>query len=115
MDRTLEVLGLLLLCGLRFAVPLALTLLLAWGLKRLDARWKAEAEAKATQEEVIAVAVSQVRCWEIRGCTPEQRKHCPAYAQPNAPCWQVVRENGHLREGCRDCKVLGRAVALAGA
>ncbi len=113
-ERTLEVLGLLLLCGLRFGIPILLTFLLAWGLKRLDAHWRAEAEAKANQPAVRAIAASQIRCWEIRGCPPQHRQTCPAYAHSESPCWEVHRSNGHLLERCRDCRVFGRALALAG-
>jgi len=114
MDRTFEVLGLLLCCGARLGIPVAITLLLAWGLRRLDAHWKAEAEAKAMRPETKATALSQARCWEVQRCPPNLRKECPAFARPDLPCWEAQRLNGHLREACRDCQVLGRAVMLAG-
>jgi hypothetical protein len=113
-DRTFEVLGLFLCCGARLGIPIVLTILLAWGLKRLDAHWRKEAESKADQSRVKETAVSKVRCWEIRNCAPELRAVCPAYTQPNMPCWEVLRANGHLRERCRECIVLERATVLAG-
>lgn len=114
MDRTLEVVGLLLLCGIRLGIPIALTLLLAWALRRLDARWQAEADTRATLPEVKQAAVTKVHCWEMRHCPRQRRENCLAYAQPDIPCWDVFRANGHLREQCRDCLVFGRAVTLAG-
>jgi len=114
MDRTLEVISLFLLCALRFGVPLGITFLLAWGLRRLDAHWQAEAELKIAKKEVRQIAVSQERCWELRNCSPQKRETCPAYAHPEEPCWAVVSANGHLPRACRDCHVLGRALVLAG-
>lgn len=114
MDRTLETIGLLLCCGLRLGVPLGLTVLLAWGLKRLDARWQAEAEGKATRPEVRHIAVSQLQCWEIRDCSDERKLNCLAFARPDRPCWETFSQNGHLRRSCRDCLVFGRAQVLAG-
>jgi hypothetical protein len=113
MDRILEVVGLLLCCGLRLGVPVGLTLLLAWGLKRLDARWQAEAERQAARPEVRQVAVSQLNCWEIRNCPPQRRASCLAFARSDKPCWENFSQNGYLRETCRDCLVFGRAQALA--
>ena len=114
MEQALEVVGVVLLFVLRFGIPIGITLLLAYSLRRLDAHWKAEAEAKVTREEVRQVAISQEPCWELRGCSPEKRELCPAYAHPNDPCWEARSANGHLPQTCRDCHVLGRALFLAG-
>jgi hypothetical protein len=114
MEQTIEVVGVILLFVLRFGIPIGITILLAYALKRLDAHWQAEAELKAASKEVRQVAISQEPCWELRGCSPEQRDLCPAYAHPNEPCWQVRSANGHLPKLCRDCQVLGRAMVLAG-
>jgi len=95
------VLGLL----LRIGIPLAVTALIFFLLRRLDERWQKEALA-------IPVISSQRPCWEIKGCSEEQRKNCPASAQPNVPCWQVFRtKKGLLREECLGCKVFRLASA----
>ncbi len=114
MDRVLEVLGLLMCCGIRLMIPIGLTLLLAWGLKRLDSHWKTEAEAKAARPEMKAITMSQIKCWEMRGCSAQKRAACPAYLQQDAACWEVYSEKGRLREMCRDCKVFGHALGLSG-
>ena len=89
------VLGLL----LRIGIPLAVTALIFYLLRRLDERWQKEALA-------IPVISSQRPCWEMKGCSEEKRKNCPASAKPNVPCWQVFRTNkGLLREDCLGCDV----------
>ncbi|MEO8356360.1 MAG: hypothetical protein ABI621_10630 [Chloroflexota bacterium] len=83
---------------LRLAVPIAGTTLLIFFLRRLDARWQAEAELQP-------VAVGKPDCWKIKGCAPEQIKNCPT-STSNLPCWQVHRQpNGYLNEACISCEV----------
>jgi len=90
------VLGLL----LRIGVPVAVTALIFFLLRRLDERWQKEALA------IPVISSSQRPCWEIKSCPEEKRKNCPASAQPNVPCWQVFRtKNGRLREECLECDV----------
>ena len=89
------VLGLL----LRIGIPVAMTALIFYLLRRLDERWQKEALA-------IPVISSQRPCWEMKGCAEEKRKNCLASARPNVPCWQVFRtNNGLLREDCLGCDV----------
>jgi hypothetical protein len=89
------VLGLL----LRIGVPLAVTILVFFLLRRLDEAWQKEARA-------LPVVSSQRPCWEVKGCSEENRKNCPAPAHPKAPCWQVYRlKTGQLREECLGCEV----------
>lgn len=89
------VLGLL----LRIGVPLAVTLLIFFLLRRLDATWQKEARA-------LPVVPSHKPCWEVKGCSEENRKHCPVPAQPKTRCWQVFRlKNGQLRKECLGCEV----------
>ncbi len=96
MDAVLAfVLGLL----VRIGIPVAVTALIFFLLRRLDERWQKEALA-------IPVISSQRPCWETKGCSEQKRKDCPAFAQPNIPCWQVFRtKNGLLREECLGCDV----------
>jgi len=87
---------------LRLAIPIALTALLIFFLRKLDAHWQAEAQ--------IAQPVAQkVNCWDIKNCTPEQRSACIA-AQSELPCWQAKRlPNGYLREECLSCEIFTEA------
>lgn len=82
----------------RLALPIAVTSVMVYFLRKLDARWQAEAELQP-------VSVEKPECWKIKGCPPEQQKNCVARTSP-LPCWQVFRlPNGYLREECLSCKV----------
>lgn len=83
---------------LRLAVPIVGTILLVLFLRRLDARWQAEAELQP-------VPMGKPACWKTKGCKPEQIKTCPA-SKSRLPCWQVHRQpNGYLTEKCLSCQV----------
>lgn len=90
---------------MRLAVPLALTIVLALWLRRMDTQWQQEG---ARRQPPAAVAP----CWEQRGCPPEQRGECAAFAQPDTPCWQVFRAaGGELKPACLTCAVFRDAPA----
>lgn len=87
---------------IRLAIPLLATVLLILILRKLDARWQAEAQLKST-------AINKPECWKINGCSPEQIESCEAATSP-LPCWQVFRlPNGYLREECLTCDVFTKA------
>lgn len=83
---------------LRLAIPIAGTALLIFILRKLDARWQAEAELQP-------ISGGKPECWKTKGCAPEQIENCPASTSP-LPCWQVYRQpNGYLNEECLSCAV----------
>jgi len=92
---------LLVLCTsllLRLALPITITLVLVYFLRKLDSRWQAEAQLQP-------MPVQRPECWKIKDCPLEQQKDCIARTSPQ-PCWQVLRlPNGYLREKCLTCKV----------
>jgi hypothetical protein len=91
---------------LRLGLPIAITALVAWWLRRLDARWQREAQTRAARRALATP------CWEIRVCPPKRRADCPAFIHPDVPCWQWFRdERGQLRDGCLDCTVFRGALA----
>ncbi len=82
----------------RLALPIALTLVLVYFLRKLDERWQAEANH-------LSSLIQKPECWKIKGCSEEQREDCAAFNSP-LPCWQVFRlPNGYLAEKCISCKV----------
>jgi hypothetical protein len=93
-----EILGLI----LRLGIPILLTLLMAWGIRKLDARW--QAEAKEFQETLIERKKkgTLVPCWETMNCPPSIREKCPAYGVSSIPCWEV-KSNGNLPAACQAC------------
>jgi len=90
--------------ALRLAIPIAITAIAIYFLKRLDIRWQAEAE-----EQLLLPVVEKPKCWEINNCTAEMRASCSGY-QTEQPCWQAFRkENGYLQERCLGCDVFKEA------
>lgn len=84
---------------LRLIVPLALTALVVYWLRKLDARWQAEAE-----NERAMLVKDELPCWKEQGLSMDEIKM--RAAKNNQPCWQTHRlSNGYLREICLDCDV----------
>ena len=104
MDTFIPLLAVITGFALRLAIPIAVTAIAIYLLRRLDIRWQAEAE-----EQLLLPAVEKIECWKINGCTPEERKTCAGY-QSEQPCWQAFRqENGYLQERCLGCDVFQQA------
>lgn len=88
--------------SLRLLIPIALTVVAIYFLRRLDARWQATATRRAPE-------ISKPECWKIKGCSEEKRKTCKG-AQAAEPCWQAFRhQNGYLKEECLGCDVFRQA------
>jgi hypothetical protein len=88
--------------SLRLAIPIVVTVVLISLMRKLDAQWQSEAQASTLR-------VEKPKCWEIKGCSPEQMKNCIA-VKSSLPCWQTYRlPNGHLREECLSCEVFRKA------
>jgi len=102
METMISLLALIAGLLVRLAIPIALTALLIFFLRKLDTRWQAEAQ--------IPQPVTQtVECWKIKGCSAEQRKNCLAY-KSELPCWQAKRlPNGYLHEECLSCEIFTEA------
>jgi len=83
---------------LRLAIPILITALVVYFLKKLDERWQAEGEMPIP-------SLQKPECWQIKNCPIEMAAACPGYLSP-LPCWQVFRlPNGYLRERCLSCEV----------
>jgi hypothetical protein len=102
--------GVLLAFLIRIGIPLGLTILLSWLLKRLDAQWrdealnyKAEAITKAEQDLYVTLWARNP-CWEDKQCDPEDRLRCKAFLQSQKPCWEVYRTNGSYNKSCDGCE-----------
>jgi hypothetical protein len=86
----------------RLVIPVALTTLLIFLLRKLDAHWQSEAQLPQP-------VMQEIECWKLKNCKPEQRNTCVAY-QTALPCWQAKRlPNGYLREECLSCEIFTEA------
>lgn len=99
---------------LRLGVPLLITLGIGAWLRRLDAKWQAEAltqrDAVQIQEEVVVepepVGVDEQPCWILKNCPETVRLRCPAFQQPGLPCWLARRRaEGRLPLECYQCEL----------
>ncbi|NIV15912.1 MAG: hypothetical protein GWN62_33040 [Aliifodinibius sp.] len=95
---------------IRFGIPIMITFGLAWLLRRMDERWRAEAEESAAQEKYEAQQAAlqkiwlQQPCWEIKNCPREHRSLCKAFINNEIPCWETFRSNGSLSPRCKNCE-----------
>jgi len=104
MDTLSSLLAVIVGFALRLAIPIAITAIAVYFLRRLDTRWQTEAE-----EQLLLPVVEKAKCWEIKGCSLEQQKNCPG-RQSGQPCWQTFREeDGHLQERCLGCVIFQQA------
>ena len=110
MEELATIGGVLLAFLVRIGIPLGLTMLLSWLLKRLDAQWrdeamnyKAEAITKAEQDLYFTIW-SRNPCWEDKQCDPADRLRCKAFLQSEKPCWEVYRTNGSYNKNCEGCE-----------
>ena len=104
MDAPGTLLAVLVGIGIRFVIPVGITILMIYFLRKLDARWQVEGQL-ASQTS----SVEKPECWEANNCSPEQMEKCPGY-QSAQPCWQEFRtKDGHLKEQCLGCGVFLQA------
>lgn len=90
---------------LRLALPILATVLIVFLLKRVDERWKRDADVGAQ-----IVKPGNVGCWDVNNCPEENRAACKAYQNTDMPCWQVFRrDDGRLQERCIGCDVFRHA------
>jgi len=102
MQTLISILSILAGLLIRLAIPIVLTAILIFFLRRLDARWQVEAPT-------LALELQKPECWKIKKCRPEQAINCAAPTSP-VPCWQVFRSpNGYLQEECLKCEVFTKA------
>ncbi len=108
----LEILTIILGFILRVGVPLGITFLFVWLLKRLDTSWKVEAEKEHRR---LLGEGAQAHCWEYYGCAPHRRQKCPAFNNQENPCWENFKVGRHLQESCRLCAFRQKTLALMAA
>ncbi len=95
---------------LRFGIPIGITALLVYALRRLDQKWQSEVELAAQSESVQVSLFDKIRCWATNECSHEIRETCPAFIESGRPCWQVHRDvSGEMQPKCLECPVFQAA------
>jgi len=109
---------------LRLGVPLVITLAIGAWLRRLDAKWRAEALAQQQVRPLVGKADRAQRpvevepkteepvkardkpCWILKNCPETIRSRCPAFQHPEIPCWLARRQaEGRLPATCYGCEL----------
>lgn len=114
MNVLIELIAVIVLSVLRLGVPIAVTIGIVWGLRRLDGRWQADAQARhasrvvaeglVAPEDVISPMAAERPCWSENGCPPEKKRLCAACSATDIPCWMArLRADGKLPARCYGC------------
>jgi hypothetical protein len=101
---------------LRLGVPLAITLAVGYWLRRLDAKWQAEALARQAtslarqkleaEPKIEVFRVIGQPCWVLKDCPQVLYAQCPAFQQAEIPCWlSRYRAEGSLPAKCYHCEL----------
>jgi hypothetical protein len=115
-EEVLVVVGMFLL---RLGVPLAITLAVGYGLRRLDAKWQAEALARweaddPSQKEIVEAlkSVGMERfCRKKEEYDEIRRTLDPDCALLDIPCWVArMRATGRLPEECYNCELFAASL-----
>lgn len=102
MDWINSVLVVLAGLGLRLAIPIGITLLAVYILRKVDDRWQKDAAQFPFPAEV-----ERPQCPDVNNCPAGTMKGRPTSTEP---CWQLHRQaNGYLDEACLDCQVFHQA------
>jgi hypothetical protein len=113
MDGAREVIGVAIGFVLRIGIPVGITLMVVYVLRRLDRVWQRDAERLLAELDVTEQLGMVLPCWEIMDCDPKNRADCPAYQDREKPCWQTFREDtGRLKEECLACQLFRNATVL---
>jgi hypothetical protein len=107
MDSFYTTVGILGLFILRLGVPLLIIFGVGYGLRRLDAKWEAEAQAttrKAVVKTEIELRPVEQPCWVLKNCPEPVYTRCPAFLNGQQPCWLArSRAEGMLPNKCFQC------------
>lgn len=100
---------------LRLGVPLAVTVLITWGLKSLDARWQAEAEARQASASVEAGQAQAIAFGKRRKLCRRLVGHCAPAPRPDGRAALPARNRGCPAgwHGSRRWPAAGRLLSLA--
>ncbi len=78
--------------------------------ERLECIRKAIKDEKVSIEGIKHIH-ALIPCWQIRGCSEQDRAHCDAFEGHSRGCWSYDHENNDcMSRDCRLCEVYRMAV-----
>ncbi len=60
---------------------------------------------KGLNQEGLRRLLALIPCYEIIGCSEENRQRCPASTDRTTPCWDLARKSGDDSQKCHSCQV----------
>jgi hypothetical protein len=108
MESLMSIIAVILGLIARFGIPIAVTLLVILWMRHMDEQWKEQAKRELAFSRPLA---RNSGCWKANKCSAERRASCPAFANPDMPCWQVYRaKDGQLLDACLACQIFKGAL-----
>jgi MerR family transcriptional regulator/heat shock protein HspR len=60
---------------------------------------------KGLNQEGLRRLLALIPCWDMKGCSPEERVHCEAWQDRSSPCWDLARRADAQTNDCFECQV----------
>jgi MerR family transcriptional regulator/heat shock protein HspR len=59
---------------------------------------------RGLNQEGLRRLLGKIPCWEIRGCSEEDRNACSWYTDREGPCWEAAAEASARDRRCHQCR-----------
>ena len=91
----------------QLGLPVVLLFAVGCGLCWANRQFRATVVAGSTDGGRQPQSCHGPRCWEIKGCSAEDRQSCRADEYPELPCWQAAKLacGGRLKAECPACQL----------
>ena len=60
---------------------------------------------RGLNQEGLKRLLALIPCWQIKGCSEEERRNCKASTNRSAPCWEVASHYCVEAKKCHQCEV----------
>lgn len=60
---------------------------------------------RGLNQEGLKRLLGMIPCWQIKGCSEEDRNNCKAYANKSVPCWEIASLTCTEAKKCHQCEV----------
>ncbi len=103
-----------LVVGIELGIPVAMLFGVGYSLYRRRPRQQLEhSRSQAPYQgskpgSAERAAAAPLHCWEMRACPAEVKEGCPAFHQPDMPCWKAVKQASGdcIQARCFECSLL---------
>jgi len=58
---------------------------------------------KGLNQEGLRRLLGLIPCWEVKGCSDDERAKCTAYQNHSAPCWEIANSTCAKAGKCHEC------------